>query len=79
VEERDDRRPTLSDLRESGNIEQTSDVCIFMYRDFYYTEDPLTEKDCEFIVAKNRAGRVGTANVHVDLDYQRFSDLEGDI
>jgi replicative DNA helicase len=79
VEERDNKRPTLADLRESGNIEQNSDVVVFPYRDAYYTRDPLTEKDCEFIVAKNRAGRVDTAEVYVDLDYQKFSDIEGEI
>lgn len=79
VEDRDDKRPTLADLRESGNIEQDADVVIFPYRDFYYTEDPLAEKDCEFVVAKNRAGRVGTAYAHVDLDYQKFFDTQGEI
>jgi replicative DNA helicase len=76
VEERENKRPTIADLRESGNIEQDSDVIIFPYRDSYYTHDPLTEKDCEFIVGKNRAGRIGVADVHVDLDYQRFYDAE---
>ena len=79
VEERENKRPTIADLRESGNIEQDSDVIIFPYRDSYYSEDPLTEKDCEFIVGKDRAGKVGVANVGCDLDFQKFFDKEGDI
>jgi len=79
VEEREDKRPTLADLRESGNIEQNADVVICPYRDSYYTKDPTTEKDCEINVPKNRAGRIGRTDVYVDLDYQMFRDIQGEI
>ena len=66
VEQREDKRPVLSDLRESGSIEQDADMVIFIYRDDYY--NPATKIDdnmskTEIIVRKNRSGRIGTAEV----------------
>ena len=70
VEGRDDKRPLLSDLRESGSIEQDADIVAFLYRDDYYTKeisiDENTSKS-EFIVAKNRSGPTKT----VDLIFKR--------
>lgn len=81
-EEREDKRPILSDLRESGNIEQDADVVLFVYRDFIYNrKDKLLEHEAELILAKNRHGRTKTITTEVDLDFQLFKDKrtnEGD-
>jgi len=67
VESRDDKRPLMSDLRESGDIESDADLVTFLYRPMYYAEqsqrEGLMEEPCEFIVSKNRNGRTGTANL----------------
>lgn len=73
VEERDDKRPQLSDLRESGSIEQEADVVIFPYRGSYYTKDELTKNDIEINIAKHRHGELGTIKANVNLDYQIIS------
>ena len=74
VEERTNSRPTLADLRESGNIEQDTDAVIFIYRDWVYSQDPAAEKDCELILPKIRASKVGTLEIGLDLDFQHFYD-----
>ncbi len=75
-ESRTDKRPMLSDLRESGAIEQDADVVVFLYRDEYY--NPNTEKKgiAECIVAKNRHGEVGTVETQWIPQYQTFADRE---
>ena len=95
VESRDDKRPQLSDLRESGSIEQDADVVLFVYRDEYYLKNkepkPGTEEHlrweadmngvrgrAEVIVAKQRHGPTGTAQLAFQAEYTRFTDLAED-
>ena len=74
-ETRTDHRPMLSDLRESGSIEQDADIVIFLYRDEYYNKEN-TEKpgECEVIVAKHRSGPTGTIDVSWIERYTQFKD-----
>lgn len=62
-ETRTDHRPMLSDLRESGSIEQDADIVVFLYRDEYYNEETDEHGVCEVIVAKQRSGPTGTVKV----------------
>jgi len=75
-ENRVDHRPVLSDLRESGSIEQDADSVIFLYRDAYYNPDTAEQNIAEFIIAKNRHGQTGTVKVGWDGRYTRFCGLE---
>jgi len=75
-EQRPDKRPILSDLRESGNIEQDADVVAFIYRDDYYNGDESEEPGvAEIIFAKHRNGPIGTKKLAFIAHYPRFSDL----
>lgn len=74
VDEREDKRPLLSDLRETGSIENDSDVVVFVYREHFYTRQEELENSSEIIVAKHRGGKLGTAFLNVDLDKQKFYD-----
>jgi replicative DNA helicase len=79
VEQREDRRPRLSDLRESGALEQDSDVVMFVYRHEYYHPDDLDKKGmAEVIIAKHRAGAVGSVDMTFLPDFTRFADLGRD-
>ena len=74
VEQRPNKRPMLSDLRESGSIEQDADIVIFLYRDEYYNPDTDKPGECEVIVAKHRSGPTGTVDVTWLGKYTRFAD-----
>lgn len=75
-ESRQDHRPMLSDLRESGSIEQDADIVMFLYRDAYYNPDTENVNLSECIVAKNRHGEVKTAALGWDDRFTRFTNLE---
>jgi replicative DNA helicase len=75
VEKRDDKRPLLSDLRESGSIEQDADIVIFLYRDDYYNKDSERKNVTEVILAKNRAGSIGTVDLAWLPSYTKFANL----
>lgn len=76
VEQRQDKRPMMSDLRESGNIEQDADTITFLYRDDYYDKETEKKNIIECIVAKNRNGDVGTAEMINMKQYGKFADLD---
>ena len=76
VEQRPDHRPMLSDLRESGAIEQDADVVMFIYRDDYYNKDSEMKGISEIIVAKQRNGPIGTVNLVWLPQYTRFANME---
>lgn len=78
VEQRQDKRPILSDLRESGSIEQDADIVAFLYRDDYYSksEDGQIQNNItELIMAKNRHGSLGTVQLYFHKDYTKFSNM----
>ena len=75
-EKRDDKRPMLSDLRESGAIEQDADIVMFLYRDDYYNEDSEKRNIAECIVAKNRHGETGKVELRWMPEYTAFGTLE---
>ncbi len=77
VEARNDKRPMLSDLRESGSIEQDADVVMFLYRDDYYNKNKEEHDNLlEVIVSKHRNGPTGDAKLSAQLQYSRFYDID---
>ncbi len=76
VEQRPDHRPMLSDLRESGAIEQDADVVMFIYRDDYYNKDTELKNISEIIVAKQRNGPIGTIQLAWLPEYTKFGNLD---
>jgi replicative DNA helicase len=75
-ESRSDKRPMLSDLRESGAIEQDADVVMFLYRDDYYNKDSDKRNQAECIIAKNRRGETTTIPLQWLPEFTTFSNLE---
>jgi replicative DNA helicase len=76
VEQRQDKRPMLSDLRESGSIEQDADLVAFLYRDDYYNEDSEKKNIAEVIIGKQRNGPVGKVELLFLKNYNKFLSLE---
>lgn len=75
AEKRDDKRPMLSDLRESGAIEQDADIVMFLYRDDYYNEDTEKKNVAEVILAKHRGGSTGTVELAWMPSFTKFANL----
>ncbi len=76
VESRTDKRPILSDLRESGSIEQDADIVMFLYRDGYYNKDTADPSAAECIIAKNRHGETGTVNMRYNGQFTLFIGMD---
>lgn len=81
VEQRQDKRPMLADLRESGSIEQDADIVAFLYRDAYYQKEQADNQEAnnvtELILEKNRHGSLGTVKLYFHKEYTKFSSVEG--
>lgn len=80
VEQRQDKRPMLADLRESGSIEQDADIVVFLYRDAYYQKEHADSQEAnnvtELILEKNRHGSLGTVKLYFHKEYTKFSSVE---
>lgn len=76
VEQRQDKRPIMSDIRESGSIEQDADIVAFLYRDDYYDKESENKNIIEIIIAKQRNGPTGTVQLAFVKEYNKFVNLE---
>ena len=81
MEQRQDKRPVLSDIRESGSIEQDADIVAFLYREDYYRKEgkepgnEIEDNTIEVILEKNRAGARGTVKLLFQKEYNKFSSI----
>ena len=75
LENRDNKRPIMSDLRDSGSIEQDADHIIFIYRDEVYNEKSVQKGIADLIIGKQRNGSIGTVKVKFKGEYSRFADF----
>ena len=75
VETRQDKRPMLSDLRESGSLEQDADIVAFLYRDDYYNPDSQNKNITDLIIAKHRNGPIDTIRLFFHKQFTKFSNL----
>ncbi|HWT93604.1 MAG TPA: replicative DNA helicase [Solirubrobacteraceae bacterium] len=78
VEQRTDKRPVLSDLRESGSIEQDADLVMFIYRDEYYDRESEREGEADIIIAKHRNGSIGDVTLTFQKEYPKFLNYAGE-
>ena len=78
VEQRTDKRPVLSDLRESGSIEQDADLVMFIYRDEYYDKESEREGEADILIAKHRNGSIGDVTLTFQKEYPKFLNYAGD-
>lgn len=78
VEQRTDKRPVLSDLRESGSIEQDADLVMFIYRDEYYDRESEREGEADIIIAKHRNGSIGEVTLTFQKEYPKFLNYAGE-
>ena len=76
VEQREDKRPRLSDLRESGAIEQDADLVLFLYREYYYSRSSDDEGKAEVIISKQRRGPTDKLDLIFISEYTRFENPE---
>ncbi len=76
AEKREDKRPMLSDLRESGAIEQDADIVMFLYRDDYYNPESENKNKAELMIAKNRSGSTGTTQLYWLGNYTKFGNID---
>ena len=76
MEQRQDKRPMMSDIRESGSIEQDADIVAFLYRDDYYDKETENKNMIEIIIAKQRNGPVGTVSLAFVKEFNKFVNLE---
>ncbi len=76
LEARQDKRPIMSDIRESGAIEQDADLVMFLYRDEYYNENTQDKNIAEVIISKHRKGATGTVKLFYKKEFCAFADLE---
>ena len=75
VEARPDKQPLLSDLRESGNIEQDADLVMFIYRDEYYNDDSERQGEADISIAKHRNGPLGRVTLTFISQYPKFANM----